>query len=146
MVASICSTECWWLLRRSRACFQSKISFLRMKCAHLVVSAHVSLQVKHLTQVCEGEKQSQLLSTTSPLRFWRRIRLGVHFRDKLLCRGTCLKNDFSSQCQKQPVSYFNQYSSIFSAILSGQRAQRPISLPPVIASAISSIVFFDNTF
>ena len=150
MVASICSIESWWLLRRSRACFQSKISFLIMKCAHLVVSAHNSLQVKHLTQVCEGEKQSQLLSTTSPLWFWRRIRLGVHFRDKFLCFlccGTsCLKNDFSSQCQKEPVSYFNQYSSISSAMLAGQRAQRPISLPPVIASAISSIVFFDNTF
>jgi len=44
------------------------------------VSAHISLQLKHLTQVCEGEKQSQLLSTTSPLWFWRRIRLVVHFR------------------------------------------------------------------
>jgi len=28
---------------------------------------HISLQVKRLTQVCEGGKQSQLLSTTSPL-------------------------------------------------------------------------------
>jgi len=91
IVASVCSTECSLLLRRSRACFQSQIPFLIRKCAHLVVSAHISLQVRHLTQVCEGEKQSQLLSTTSPLWFWRRIRLVVHFRDKFLsflCCGT----------------------------------------------------------
>jgi len=24
-----------------------------------------------------------------------------------------LENDFSSQCQQEPVSYFNQYSRIF---------------------------------
>jgi len=36
------------------------------------------------TQVCEGQKQSQLLSTTLPLWFWRRIRLVVHIRDKFL--------------------------------------------------------------
>jgi len=80
-MASKCSTECSWLLRGSRACFQSKIPFIISKCAHLVVSAHISLQVKYLTQVCEGEKQSPLLSTTSPLWFWRRIRLVVHFRE-----------------------------------------------------------------
>jgi len=49
--------------------------------------------------------------------FWRRMRLVVHFRDKFLsflCCGTSrFKNDFSSQCQKEPVSYFNQYSHIF---------------------------------
>jgi len=33
----------------------------------------------------------------------------------------------------------------FSGILAGHRAQRPISLPAVTASAISSIVFFNNT-
>jgi len=112
------------------------------------IRAHQSA-MKHLTQVCEGEKQNQLLSTTLPLWFWRRIRLLVHFRDKFLsflCCGTsCFKNDFSSQCQRKSVSYFNQYSRIFSGILAGQRAQRPISLPPVIASAILSIVFFDDT-
>jgi len=111
--------------------------------------AHISLQVKHLTQVCEGEKQSQFLSNTLPLWFWWRMRLVVHFRDKILsfmCCGTsCFKNHFSSQCQKESASYFNQYSRIFSSILAGQRAQIPISLPPVIASAISSIVFFDDT-
>ena len=107
--------------------------------------------MKHLTQVCEGEKQSQLLTTTSPLWFWRRIRLLVHFRDKFfvlsfLCCGTsCFKNDFLSQRQKEPISYFNQHNRIFSCIFAGQRAQRAISLPPVIASAISSIVFFDDT-
>ena len=31
-----------------------------------------------------------------------------------LCCGTsCFKNDFSSQCQKEPVSYFNQYPAFF---------------------------------
>jgi len=117
-VASICSIECSWLLRRSSACFLSQIPFLIRKCAHLVVSVHIGLQVKHLTQACEGESQSQLLTTTSPLWFWRRIRLVVHFHDKFLsflcCRTSCFKNDFSSQCQREPVSYFNQYSGIFS--------------------------------
>ena len=46
-MASICSIECLWLLRRSRACFHSKITFLIRKYAHSVVSAHISLQVKH---------------------------------------------------------------------------------------------------
>ena len=118
------SIQCSWLLRRSRACFQSKIPFLIRKCAHLIVSAHISLHVKHLTQVCAGEKQSHLLSSTSPLWFWRRIRLVVHFRDKFLsflcCETSDLKNGFSSQCQKEPVSFFNQYFRIFSGILAGQ--------------------------
>ena len=39
------------------------------------------------------------------------------FRDKFLCFlccGTsCFKNDFSSQCQKEPFSYFNRYYRIF---------------------------------
>jgi len=112
-VASICSTECSWLLRLSRVCFQSKIHFLITKCTHLVVSAHISLQVRHVTKVCEGEKQSQLLSITSPLWISRRIRLVVHFRDTFLpflCCGTsCFTNDFSSQFQKEPVSYFKKY-------------------------------------
>jgi len=34
--------------------------------------------------MCEGEIQSQLLSTTSSLWFWRRIRFVVHFRDEFL--------------------------------------------------------------
>ena len=126
-MASKCSIECSWLLGRSRACFQSKIPFIIRKCAHLVVSAHISLQVKYLTQVCEREKQSHLVSTTSPLWFWRRIRLVVYFRDKFLsflcCVTSCFKNDFSSQCQKEPVSYFNQHSRIFSGILAGQWAR-----------------------
>ena len=63
-----------------------------------------------------------------------------------LCCGTsCSKNDFSSQCQKEPVWYFNQYFRIFVGTLAGQKAQRPVSLPPVIASATSSIMFFDDT-
>ena len=99
------SIECSWVLRRSRVYFQSKIPFLTRKCTHLVLIAHISLQLKHLTQVCEGEKQSQLLSTTSPLWFWRRIRLVVHFREKFLsflCCGTsCLKNYFDYNVKKK---------------------------------------------
>jgi len=48
--------HCSWLLRRSRACFQLKIPFLIREYPHLVVSANTSLQVKHLTHVCEGRK------------------------------------------------------------------------------------------
>jgi len=103
-VASICSIECSWLLRHLRTCFQSKIPFLIRKCAHSVVSAHISLQVKHLTHFCQGEKQSQLLSTTSPLWVWRRLRLVVHFRDKFLsflCCGTsCWKTTFHHNVNK----------------------------------------------
>jgi len=44
-MATICSIECSWLFRRSRACFQSQIPFQIRKCAHLVLSAHISLQV-----------------------------------------------------------------------------------------------------
>jgi len=40
--------------------------------------------VKHLAQICEGEKQSQLLSITSALWLWRRIRLVIHFRNKFV--------------------------------------------------------------
>ena len=46
------------------------------------ISADISLLVKQ-TQVCEGEKQNQLVSTTSPLWFWQ-PRLVVHFRDESL--------------------------------------------------------------
>jgi len=51
----------------------------------------------------------------------------------LCCGASCFANNFS---------FFNQYSCIFSGILDDQR---PISLPPVIASASTSIVFFDDT-
>jgi len=100
------------------------------------------------TQVCEGQKQSQLLSTTSPLWFWRRIRLVVHILDKFLyflCCGTsCFKNDFHHNV-KRTCFIFQPIFPHFSGILAGQSAQRPISLPPVIASAISSILLFDDT-
>jgi len=60
----------------------------------------------------------------------------LHFRDKFLsflcCETSCFKNDFSSPRQREPVSYFNQYSRIFSSILPGQRAQRPISFIPFL--------------
>jgi len=71
------------------------------------------------------------------------------FRDKFLsflcCGASCFKKYVSSRCRKEPVSYFNPYSRIFPGILAGQRAQRLISLPPVIASSISFMVFFDDT-
>jgi len=61
----------------------------------------------------------------------------MHFRDEFLsflCCGTsCFKNNFS---------FFSQYFRIFFGILDDHR---PISLPPVIASDNSSIVFFDDT-
>jgi len=90
-------------------------------CAYFVVSAHISLQVKQQTQVCEGEKQSQLLSATSLLWFWRRIRLVAHLRDEFLsflCCGTSwFERSFSSQCQREPASFFNKYFCISSGIL-----------------------------
>ena len=83
----------------------------------LFLSAHTSLQLKHLTQVCEGEKQSQFLSTTSPLWFWRRIRLVVHFREKFLsflCCGTsCLKNDFHDNVKKNLFHISTNIPGIF---------------------------------
>jgi len=99
------------------------------------------------TQVCEGQKQSQLLSITSPLWFWPRIRLVVHFREKFLsfqfCGTLCFKNDFSSEVKDNLFKIStNIPARIFSGILAGQR---PTSLPPVIASAISSIVFLADT-
>jgi len=52
--------------------------------------------VEHLTQVCEGEKQSQLLSTTAPLRFWQRIRhiryISVTSLSFPCCGTSCFKN------------------------------------------------------
>ena len=104
IVASICVIECSWLLRRSCACFQSMIPFLIRKWARLVTSAHISIHVKLLTQVGEGEKQSQLLLTTSPLWFWRRIRLVAHLRDKFLsflcCGKSCFKTIFHHNVKK----------------------------------------------
>jgi len=129
-------------------CFQSKIPFLIRKRVNLVVSARISLQLKHFTQVCEGEKQSQFLSTTSPLWFWRRIRLVVHFRDKFLsflCCGTSCSKMIFITMSKRTCFIFQPIFPHFSGILAGQRAQRSIWLPPVIASAISFTVFFDDT-
>ena len=128
---------------------------------HWMLVAHQAL--KSLLPVEGRIRAHQSISETFNTSLWRRktkpasvnyfaIKVlatnqtyAVHFRDKFLsfpcCVTSCLKYDFSSQCQKGPVSYFNQCSRIFSGILAGQRAQKPISLPPVIASAISSIVF-----
>jgi len=82
------------------------------------IRAHQSTsETFRLTQVCEGEKQSQLPSTTSPLWCWRQIKLVIHFREKflsLLRYGTsCSRNDFSSQCQKEPVSYSTNMPAFF---------------------------------
>ena len=60
---------------------------------------------------------SHLLLTTSPLWFWLRIKFAVHFRGEFLsflcCEITWFKNNFSSQCQREPVPFFNQYSCSF---------------------------------
>ena len=113
------------------------------------IRAHQSTSETFNTSFCEGGKQSQLLSTTSPLWFWRRTKLVVHFRDKFLsflCCGTSrLKNDFHHNIKKNLLHISTNIPAFFSGILAGQRTQRPISLPPLIASAISSIVFFDDT-
>jgi len=128
-VASICFIEGSWLLRRLRACFQSKIPFLTRKCAHLVVSAHISPQVKNLTQVCEGEKQSRLLLNISPLCFWRQIKLVVHFREKFLSFLCCevehhvLKMIFITM-SKRTCFIFQPIFSHFSGKLAGLKAQR----------------------
>ena len=153
-MASICFIEGSWLLRRLRACFQSKIPFLTRKCAHLVVSAHISPQVKNLTQVCEGEKQSQLLSNISPLCFWRQIKLVVHFREKFLSFLCCevehhvLKMTFHHNVKKNLFHISTNILAFFRYIgwPEGPEVLRPISLPPVIASAISTIVFFDDAY
>jgi len=41
------------------------------------IRAHQS--TSETVNTCDREKQSQLLSATSPLWFWRRIRLAVYF-------------------------------------------------------------------
>ena len=87
---------------------------------------------------------SQLLSTTSPLWFWRRIKLAVHFHDEFLSFLCCEKNgqnNFSSQYHREPV-IFQPIFLHFSGILPDSR---PIWLLPVIAPAILSIVLFDDT-
>jgi len=139
-----------WMLvapQGPRVCFQAKIPFLIRQCAHLVVSAHISLQVKNKFV---QEKKCQRLSTTSPLWFWRRIRLVVGY---ISVTGFCflcviehhvLKLTFHRNVKKNLFHISTNNSRIFSGILASQRVQRPISLPPVIVSAISSIVHFDD--
>jgi len=66
------------------------------------IRAHQSTSETFKTSL-RREKQSQLLSTTAPLLFWRRIRLVVHIRVKFLFflfYGTSCFKLFSSQCQK----------------------------------------------
>jgi len=138
----------WMLvaLRRSRACFQSKIPFLIRKFSR--IRAHQSTSETTNTSLWSREtKQASVnyfaivvLATNKTCNTfpWQVSLFSVLW-------NIMFQNYFSSQCQKEPFSYFNQYSHIFSGILAGQRAQRAISLPPVIASAISSIVFFGDT-
>ena len=99
----------WCLKNNGHQIFKCWDIFAVFPLSKFLATPLISLQVIYLTQVCEGEKQSQFLSITSLLWFWRRIRLVVHFRDKFLsflCCGTsCFKNDFSSQCQKETIGW-----------------------------------------
>ena len=136
-----------WLLVEPQALkslFSVEYVFLIRKCPHLVVSAHVSLQVLRLTHVCEGEKQSQLLSTTSPRWFWRMAanKTVVHSRNMFLsilrCGTSYFKKWFFITVSKRTCyPYFNKYSLIFSGILASQRTRNPMSLPPMVTSVIS---------
>jgi len=132
IVTSLCSIDCSWLL----SVHPVTDSFSNKKMHTFSIHAHQS--------TCETVSTSLWRRKTKPasfndlgLWFWRSIKFVVHFRDEFLsflCCGTpCLKNNFS---------FFNQYTRIFSCILDDQRA---ISLPPVIASDNSSIVFIDDT-
>ena len=109
---------------------------------------NISLQVKHLTQVCERGKQNQLLSTTSSLWFWRWTRLVVHFRDKFLSfwvvEHHVLKMTFHNSVKK---NLFHIWTNLPTSIPVYwlARGNRDRSLSPVIMSAISSIAFFDDT-
>ena len=55
------------------------------------------------------------------------------------------KMTFHHNIKKNLFYISTNIPAFLSDILAGQRARRPISLPPVIASAISSIVFFGYT-
>jgi len=69
-----------------------------------------------IKQDCEGQKQSQLLSNTLPLWFWRWIKLAVHFRDQLLsilcCGTTWFENNFHHN-DKENLCHFSCHFSIF---------------------------------
>jgi len=116
------------------------------KQAHLVVSGHISLQVKYLTQVCEGEKQSQLLSIYSPLGFWRRIK---HMRF-ISVTGFCsfrvvehhvLKMTFHHNVQKNLFHISTNVPAFCSGILVGQRAQNRYCCPSANVSHFICRVF-----
>ena len=59
--------------------------------------------------------------------------------------NTMFKNDFHRNVKKNLFHISTNIPAFFPSILPDQRAQGPISLPPVMASAISFIVFFDDT-
>ena len=98
------------------------------------------------THLCEGEKQSQLLSTTSPL--WILATIVVHFRDKFVFSmlwNIMFQKWLFITMSKRACFIFQPIFPHFFGILAGHRAQRPISLPPVAVPAISSIAFFGDT-
>jgi len=122
----------------------------------LVESPLISVQVKHLTQVCEGEKLSQLLSTTSSLWFWRRITLCGTFPwyvsvfyvlwNIMIWKWLLITMPKRACIIFQPIfSYFFRYIVWPEGPWALLSLQKPISLLPVIASAILSIVFLDNS-
>ena len=127
-----------------------------------VVDSFCNQEMRTFSRIGEHQSASETFNT----RLWRRKTkpASVNYFDivALATNKTCgafpwqvsvffvlwnimFQKDFSSQYQKELVSYFNQHCRIFSGILAGQRAQRPISLAPEIASATSSVVFFDYT-
>jgi len=113
--------------------------------SHII--AHQSLSETFNTSLWR-KKQSQLLSTTLPLRFWEWIRLVIRFCDKvcLFCvmERNVLKMTFHHYVKKN-LFHISTNTPHFCGILVGQRAQRSISLSQVIASAISAIIFFYYT-
>jgi len=141
-VASICSFDCSWLLRRSRACFQSQNPFFNKEmCTFCRIRAHQSTSETMFVKEKNKASFYQLLRRCGSGDEQDLWCISIDEFLSFLCCGASWHN-FSSHCQREPVSFFNQYFCIYSGILSDQR---PISLPTVIVSAISSIVFFDDT-
>ena len=129
-MASICSIECSWLLRRSRAGFQSKISFLIRKCAHFVVSAHISLQVKHRfvkdrnkASFCQLLRHVVLATNktcgTYPWQVFNPVVCVVEHH--------VLKMTFHHNFKMNLFHISTNIPAFFTGTLAGQRAQRPIS-------------------
>jgi len=151
-VASIYFAGCSWLLRRSRRVLPVEDSFSNQKMRTFSrIRAHQSSSETFNTSLRKRKTKPASVNyfAIEVMGHGNEYNIVVHLRETFLsflyCGTSCSRNYFSSQCQKEPVSSFNQYCRIFSGTLAGQKVQRPISFPPVIASAISSIVFFDDT-